>query len=98
MSVDDGSRRRHEQSPSLWEALDSLIRYVISDWDRTLRLTLLISIPMLSVIAVLIAFFYLGSHPWRWLGSLLCAVGIYLLAKVFRALRRVFGKVSPRRR
>ncbi|WP_018637124.1 hypothetical protein [Parafrankia elaeagni] len=103
MSTDElgeagGPEPRPERPPGHFEQIIGLISDIIADWGRTLRVVLLLSVPLASVVAAVYGIARLAVDPQQWWKAVACMIGVYVLAQAIRLLRRRIGKTGPRRR
>ncbi len=96
MSADDPVPGRPEpgwaRGATPLEQIVALLTHVISGWGFTLRLALLISVPIASVAAGIYACARLAAHPGEsWMPVALgaaCYVGTRVLAPIRRRMRK----------
>lgn len=103
MSADELSAAAPEHRPpdhqvSRFDQVIDLIRHIIADWGRTLRVALLISIPFVAVGAAGYGLVRLAVDPGEWWKPVACAIAVYVTTRAGRIVSRRVRKTGSRRR
>jgi len=84
--------------PTPLEQIVALLTHVISGWGFTLRLAVLVSVPIASVTAGIYACVRLAAHPGEWWMPVALGAACYVGVRALQLIRRRIRKSGHNRR